>query len=539
MRNSFWITASFILLACLMNVYVYAQSPNQIEIRDFPFLRDALTVPYGTEVIWINDDSIGHTVTADDGSFHSGSLAPGERFSHVFDRPGNYRYHCELHPSEQGMIQVTEKSYSEMFPPSKQDLKKAVLEEDEIYSKTQSTDSRISKQGQKVSESSTVAHITPPEKCEICDLDSSPLTSLHTQKQDGGYGASEYQTYPAQSRDNALWIKGAGNWTQYAAVPLGSQLSLIAITSKEGEGYLFEKYPDGQTTKDVFYFYPYSDIGFNADAAGRHVLSFLANDQASNSVVVDVIDSSAQFYQQQSYSQQIYQQQNNPQQSYPEQIYQQQIYQQQIYQQPNYQQQAYQQQAYPQQGYVQQSYPQSNYNLPVSQPQAVAYATTPSPEYSTFWETSAVKMNGSGRLVLDGIQGTDYDLQPSNANVLTRGMLYNGVAYILVANPYGMPATTAVNPQMANWGLQNTEVMYGELTLAQADNMLQIAVPAYQSGLIIIQPQKKRYSFTVGPKPQSSFKAGSKEVYGTSGTARQRYSFSAGPKPAYSFRIGY
>lgn len=148
-------------------------------------------------------------------------------------------------------------------------------------------------------------------------------------------------------------------------------------------------------------------------------------------------------------------------------------------------------------------------------------------------------MDGSGHLFLEGVQGTDYDLQPSNANVLTRGIFYNGVSYVLVANPYGTPNTIVVNPQMASWRMPNTEVMYGELTLAQADNLLQITVPAYQSGLIIIQPQKKRYSFSVGPKPPSSFKAGSKQVYSSSGGVRQPYSFNAGPKPPYSFRIGY
>jgi hypothetical protein len=96
-----------------------------------------------------------------------------------------------------------------------------------------------------------------------------------------------------------------------------------------------------------------------------------------------------------------------------------------------------------------------------------------------------------------------------------------------------------VNPQIANWRMQNAEVRYGELTLAQSGNLLQITAPAYQSGLIIIQPQKKRYSFTVGPKPPSSFRAGSKQVYSSTGGVRQPYSFNAGPKPPYSFRIGY
>lgn len=527
MRKIVLVTAMLIILASIMSAYVYAQSPSEIEIRNFPFLRDALTVPFGTEVIWINDDTIDHTVTCDDGSFHSGNLAPGERFRYRFDRPGNYRYHCEIHPSEQGMIQVTSKPYTELFTSSKTssstdaDKKEKIQSKEytKAQSKTQDAGSWAFGDEQKALASDATAHITIPEKCTICELESgaqSNLANLHVQDQGQKGEKFQYSAHATQSGKNALWIKGDTNWTKYTTVPQGSQLSLIAIASKEGSGYLYEKYPDGKTEEDEYYFFPYSQLSFYADTVGRHVLSFLIDDQASNSVVVDVVDYST-------YNVPSYQQ-----------SYQQQSYQQQSSQQPSYQQPGYQQPSY-----VQQDYSQPSYNAPVSQPQLVPPATGPSVQYTSFWDTSAIKMDASGRLVLEGIQGTDYDLQPSNANVLTRGVSYNGVAYILVANPYGVPNTIYVNPQMANWRMQNAEVRYGELTLAQSGNLLQITAPAYQSGLIIIQPQKKRYSFTVGPKPPSSFRAGSKQVYSSTGGVRQPYSFSAGPKPPYSFRIGY
>ena len=49
-------------------------------------------------VLWTNDDTIEHTVTADDGSFDSGSLYHGQNFENTFDTPGEFSYHCSIHP---------------------------------------------------------------------------------------------------------------------------------------------------------------------------------------------------------------------------------------------------------------------------------------------------------------------------------------------------------------------------------------------------------------------------------------------------------
>jgi len=49
-------------------------------------------------VVWTNNDSSPHTVTANDGSFTSGNLAPGQTYSFTFTAPGTYTYHCTYHP---------------------------------------------------------------------------------------------------------------------------------------------------------------------------------------------------------------------------------------------------------------------------------------------------------------------------------------------------------------------------------------------------------------------------------------------------------
>lgn len=58
---------------------------------------EVLRVAPGTEVAWENVGRSPHTVTADDGGFDSGDLAPGESFRLVFDEPGIYPYHCTYH----------------------------------------------------------------------------------------------------------------------------------------------------------------------------------------------------------------------------------------------------------------------------------------------------------------------------------------------------------------------------------------------------------------------------------------------------------
>ena len=78
-----------------------------IEIRDFAFTPAEVTVPAGTTVHWVNEEEeVVHTVTADDGSFDSGSLQPGEGWSRRFDEPGRHPYHCTPHPFMKATVVV-------------------------------------------------------------------------------------------------------------------------------------------------------------------------------------------------------------------------------------------------------------------------------------------------------------------------------------------------------------------------------------------------------------------------------------------------
>jgi plastocyanin len=79
---------------------------NDVAIQDFAFAPADLEVAAGTEITWTNDDPAPHTVTAEDGSFDSGTLEPGQTFSVPVQGNGPVTYRCEIHPDMVGTITV-------------------------------------------------------------------------------------------------------------------------------------------------------------------------------------------------------------------------------------------------------------------------------------------------------------------------------------------------------------------------------------------------------------------------------------------------
>jgi len=77
-----------------------------VEIIDFKFDPEPITVKAGTEIQWTNVDSAPHTATADDGSFDTGELAEGETGSATLDQPGEISYVCDIHPFMTGTVVV-------------------------------------------------------------------------------------------------------------------------------------------------------------------------------------------------------------------------------------------------------------------------------------------------------------------------------------------------------------------------------------------------------------------------------------------------
>ena len=71
-----------------------------------------LEITKGTNVVWINDDTVAHTIQSQDdegnviGLFNSDILKTGDIFEFKFEEEGYYNYFCTIHPWRVGVITV-------------------------------------------------------------------------------------------------------------------------------------------------------------------------------------------------------------------------------------------------------------------------------------------------------------------------------------------------------------------------------------------------------------------------------------------------
>ena len=80
---------------------------GDVTMKDIKFHPDKVSIKKGQTVVWTNDDSVGHDVTAD--SFQSGSpggIENGQTFQHKFPKAGTFKYQCSVHPGMTGQVVV-------------------------------------------------------------------------------------------------------------------------------------------------------------------------------------------------------------------------------------------------------------------------------------------------------------------------------------------------------------------------------------------------------------------------------------------------
>jgi plastocyanin len=102
-----------VLAACALTMSVVADVARAtpppaaaVQISNFTFNAQVLTVKPGTTVTWTNADDIPHTVTSSTGVFKSKVLDSGDKFSFTFAKAGQFGYFCSLHPHMTGTVIV-------------------------------------------------------------------------------------------------------------------------------------------------------------------------------------------------------------------------------------------------------------------------------------------------------------------------------------------------------------------------------------------------------------------------------------------------
>jgi len=112
------LAAMFLFLGCTQTTPNPVSNPNPapnlgggqtvaVIISNFSFNPQVTSISAGDTVTWTNNDSTPHTVTSDAGTeLASTTIQPGQTYSHTFNTPGSYPYHCSIHPSMTASIAV-------------------------------------------------------------------------------------------------------------------------------------------------------------------------------------------------------------------------------------------------------------------------------------------------------------------------------------------------------------------------------------------------------------------------------------------------
>jgi plastocyanin len=99
------VAAGFAALVLLASAGA-AGAPQEVNIQFSAYGPSQIDILPGETVSWTNVSLRTHTVTSDTGLFDSGEVQGGGHFTFTFDKVGEYHYHCIIHPSIVGEVDV-------------------------------------------------------------------------------------------------------------------------------------------------------------------------------------------------------------------------------------------------------------------------------------------------------------------------------------------------------------------------------------------------------------------------------------------------
>src|SRR5262249_26055503 len=95
------------LVATLVVAAASGAATKMVQVTGEGFTPSAVTVSVGDSVTWHNADNANHQVVANDGSFASPVLKPGDTFTQTFNASGKTAYHDSLATKHTGSVTVT------------------------------------------------------------------------------------------------------------------------------------------------------------------------------------------------------------------------------------------------------------------------------------------------------------------------------------------------------------------------------------------------------------------------------------------------
>ena len=99
--------SAFALAGDMKDADSTSSKQNTIEIKDFAFNPQTITVKSGQTITWINRDEEPHTVVSVEKQFKkSSALDTDQSFTITAGTPGTYTYFCSVHPKMTGTIVV-------------------------------------------------------------------------------------------------------------------------------------------------------------------------------------------------------------------------------------------------------------------------------------------------------------------------------------------------------------------------------------------------------------------------------------------------
>ncbi len=79
---------------------------HTVTIEGMRFHPEALTVPPGDTIVWVNRDLVPHTATSEAGHFDSQTIQADESWTYTAAVAGDFPYVCAFHPAMKGTLRV-------------------------------------------------------------------------------------------------------------------------------------------------------------------------------------------------------------------------------------------------------------------------------------------------------------------------------------------------------------------------------------------------------------------------------------------------